>query len=123
MSLTINPLMLGAGQQRDPGYQDIYANQLRVSMTQLDFSLIFGATEDYGPNVIGVRDRLAIRVSPSMLKFIVLTLQNAMGAYEEAVGAIPFPENLETVINTSKAKLIEAIRQQQPTNVTRGRNP
>ena len=111
MSLTLGHLVQGGG-QRDQSYLDVYANQFRVGMTPSDFTLIFGATEDYGPSV-GIKDRVAIRVAPSTLKLMVLTLQNTLTVYEELIGAIPITQESQELIAANRAQLAQSMRAMQ----------
>jgi len=91
---------------------EFYANQLRIGMTQLDFTLVFGTTEDGGPGNINSRDRATLRLSPSMAKFVLLNLQNAVEAYENAVGKIPFSPEFEAMINQNMERLTKALKEQ-----------
>lgn len=44
-----------------------------MSMTPTDFTMIFGAFEDFGPGEVHPRDRAAIRLSPQSLRILIET--------------------------------------------------
>jgi hypothetical protein len=56
-----------------------------------DYTLVFGTSNDYGPNNVKALDRAAIHVSPQMLKMIWLQIGENLKAFEEVFGEIPIP--------------------------------
>jgi hypothetical protein len=110
MSTSTQFLPLMSQGQRDDHYVDVYANQLRISLTQADFSLIFGVTEDYGPGNIGMKDRVCVRVSPTSAKFILQQLEASLAAYEEAVGPISMLKGSENAVSSIKKHILAGFK-------------
>ena len=99
------------GSVRDPSYVDAYVNQIRLSSTIGDVTLVFGIAEDIGLGRMVSRDRAAIRLSMSTAKALLLNLQAAIGGYEAAVGAIPLPFGAIESIADIRDKIETSLRQ------------
>ena len=76
---------------RDDSYVDIYANQIRLGVSLSDLTIIFGATDDLGPNQLVSKDKAAIRLSVTNAKILMLNLQTMVEAYENGIGKIRLP--------------------------------
>ena len=45
-----------------------------------------------------------------MLKYVLLTIEGALAAYEESVGKVPFTKEFESLIKENQAKLTAALK-------------
>lgn len=90
--------------------EDFYVNQLRLQVTLVDMMLVFGTTEDIGIGQIGQRDRVCVRISPSMAKIVVMNLQAALDAFEDTLGPIPFSEAIQKQVDASRKHLTQALQ-------------
>jgi len=91
---------------------DIFANQLRMSATLTDFAITFGTAEGGHPGPTFVADKAIIHVAPGMLKQILFHIQIAVDAYEEAIGEIPIPKNLQKFLEKTKKALASQLKHQ-----------
>lgn len=95
---------------RSEKYFDIYANLVRVGMTNFDFTLVFGSTDDKGPGEIVTNDLGAVRVSAKLLKLLALQLAELVKAYESAIEPINLPKKMEEEIQMGARQMIEGFR-------------
>ena len=98
--------------ERDPAFLDTYANQLRMSVTTADFALIFGVNDDLAPGNVVVRDKVAVHLPPGVAKALLVQLQMAVEAYEEAIAPIPVPAAMASQIEMAKQQILAALTQQ-----------
>src|SRR5271170_6438003 len=99
-----------APSQRDEHYLDVFVNNMRITMTQSDLSMIFGTTEDYGPGNVGTKDRVCLRISPMMARIILVNLQATLDAYEDIAGQVRLPEALEKAAKAQRNLLAETFK-------------
>lgn len=86
---------------RSPNYIDVYASITRMSMTPTDFTMVFGAYEDFGPGLLIPQDRASIRISPQTLRILIENAALFLRAWEAQFGKVNLPpgvseENQET---------------------------
>ena len=94
------PMLRPAAVPRDQSFQDVYASQLRMSITVSDITIIFGVMSDRGQNIYVPEDRVAVRLAPVTAKVLLQNLTMAVSAYESVLGTIPIPSD---TIRQSKA--------------------
>ena len=93
-----------------PPIMDVFSNQLRMGVTLSDFTLIFGVTES-GPTGIGInREKVAIHLAPVMLKQLLLNIEVAVTAYEEAVAPISIQANAREKLTEIKKALVSQLQ-------------
>lgn len=90
--------------ERDPAFLDTYANQLRITASLSDVTLVFSVNQDLGPQGFAVRDKVAVHLAPTTAKILLAQLRAVVEAYEKVVAPIPVPADLEAHV--------QAIRQQ-----------
>ncbi len=96
-----NPMFLG----RSPAYVDIYASLVRLSMTPTDFTLIFGAFEDFGPGQIYPQDRAAVRLSPQSLRILIENASSVLRAWEAQFGKVNLPKAIADEAKENEKRL------------------
>jgi len=87
------------GIPRSSDFVDIYANQVRLSVTVSDISIMFSTIQDRGPGVITPEDRASIRLSPMTAKAFLKNLEMVVAAYEAVLGEIPVPPKASKMID------------------------
>lgn len=89
------------GQPRDPNFQDVYSNQIRMSVNPTDINIIFSALIDRGPGVFAIEDRASIRIAPMVAKILLLHLQMVMECYEQVLGEVKVPPQILQLLEFS----------------------
>ena len=113
-SPTPQPIMPGALAQRllgAGGIPEVFANQMRMSVTVTDFTIVFGVAVDNGSGPATLADKVAIHVAPGMLKQVLLNIEAAIDAYEEVIGEIKIPKGVGLRLAGTKAQLASVLRQ------------
>lgn len=90
---------------RSPNYVDVYASITRMSMTPTDFTIIFGAFEDFGPGLIIPQDRASIRVSPQALRILIENAASCLRAWEAQFGKVNLPQGVLEEIQENEKRL------------------
>jgi hypothetical protein len=103
------------GTPRSPEFQDFYCNQARVTITLSDINIIFGATNDRGPGILTLEDRVSIRLAPMTAKILSAHLHALMRAYESVVGEIPMPAAVASQIDVQMQNLSQGLAAQMGT--------
>lgn len=98
---------------RAEGFVDVYINTFRMGATGTDFTLFLGATDDVQGR-ISQKDRVAARVSPQMLKLIIINITATLDAYEETFGTIQVPKNATEEADANRKKMTTFYKQQAP---------
>jgi len=83
-----------AGATRSDDYIDTYASLFRIGSSSTDFTLVFGSLDDRGFNNVQSLDRVAVHISPQMLKIMSLQLAANLKAYEDVLGTINLSRNV-----------------------------
>jgi hypothetical protein len=98
-----------SGPLRDQTFQDIYANQLRMSILPSDLSIVFSVTSDRGPGVFTLDDKAIIRMAPITAKILFLEMKVAIEAYEKSLGEIQIPPKISEQINAHAENLSKGL--------------
>jgi hypothetical protein len=103
---------------RDQTFLDAYANQLRLSASLSDVTIVFGVNDEVGPSQTVVRDRMAVRLSMPTAKALELNLRTIIEAYEATVSEIRVPASttqaLEGLLEAIKSNLILQLKSTEP---------
>lgn len=70
-------------------FKSYYCNNMRISFTSSDISLICGLLIPSDENIALVEDQFIMRVSPQTLKLMASSLNTAINGWEEAFGKLP----------------------------------
>jgi hypothetical protein len=107
---------IGAGQiitlPSGSSLQSVYANQLRVSVTVSDITIIFGALEDRGANQLINEDKASVHLSPITAKLLLQNLSMIIHAYEQVIGNIPVPPKIIAIAESQTENLIKNLTDQ-----------
>jgi hypothetical protein len=77
---------------RSPRYQDVYANSVRVRISPIDCSIVFGsAIEIPGAPPGIVQEEVTVTMSLPFAKVLLLHLGKTVGAIEKELGNIKVP--------------------------------
>lgn len=90
---------------RSEKFVDIYTNQIRVGMTQNDFTLTFCVTDDHGVDKMHLLDLAAVRMSPQTLKVSLVTLASVLETYEAQFGSVSIATAALASIEENRARL------------------
>jgi hypothetical protein len=69
----------------------VYSNQLRISITPGDITIVFATMEDRGSNQFQPEDKVSVHMSPMTAKLLLKNLETILNAYESVIGDIPTP--------------------------------
>jgi uncharacterized protein DUF3467 len=105
-------LRAGPGTIRDQGFQDTYANQLRMAVTPSDISIIFSVLTDRGPGTFTVDDRVSVRLAPITAKILMQHMQMIIASYEKVMGEISVPPRVAAQAEALAKNLTETLAQQ-----------
>lgn len=67
---------------------DIYADQVQVTVGLYGTTLVFGRTEPEAPEAKGLHTQVVIRCSPSLAKILSLMLRRNVKTLESMVGQV-----------------------------------
>lgn len=87
--------------ERSPDYQSVYSNNIHLSVSLFDFSLVFGEItddrSDNGMNVVNQKVRVVL--SKEMTKVLWRLLDRNLAAYEKQYGQINIPVRVDNEEN------------------------
>jgi hypothetical protein len=96
---------------RSPRYQEFYANGVRLRLTPIDFTIIFGST----PSIPGapdniVQDEVSVTMTHSFMKVLSRHFSLIVQALEQELGPIKIQQRQQPQDETI-AEMIQTIRQ------------
>jgi hypothetical protein len=106
------PVLRQIAVPRDQSFQDVYASQMRMSITVSDITIIFGVMNDRGQNIYVPEDRVAVRLAPVTAKVLLHNLKMALSAYESVLGTIPIPPHTIRQSETNSEYLTKVLEEQ-----------
>lgn len=83
----------GAVEYKDDEFRELYVNAIRVDINTYDFAVTLGILQ---PGTNEVAQHTRIYLSPQQAKSLELLMSKFVRLYEQNVGPIFLPSNLET---------------------------
>jgi hypothetical protein len=103
---------------RTSNFVDVYANQVRISVSVSDIDMIFSVMQDRGSGIVALEDLASIRLSPITAKVLLHNLQMIVDAYEASVGSIDAPPKALKQIQNQQNGLMNALKEQMAPDQT-----
>jgi hypothetical protein len=87
---------------RNPAFQDIYSNNIRIGLSPSDFAITFSRLAEQSLGVTIIEDQAVVRMSTQQFKYFVDSAATMLSAWEDVFGAIP---------QTTKPQSIDQVRE------------
>jgi hypothetical protein len=81
-------LNLPGAPEKSDDFREIYANNIRLSITPVDLIIYFGHITETKTGGAVIKEDIGVRMSPQSLKSLVVNLTNAMVVWETQFGPI-----------------------------------
>jgi hypothetical protein len=85
-----------------PNFVSLYTNNIGLSMSTFDLSLIFGELTEATAEIATVERKARVTMSHLQAKILLAVLAQQLQVYETQNGPIPIPPGLEELIPVNK---------------------
>jgi hypothetical protein len=99
-SMTINNLP----HLRDQGHITIYSNFAQVTNTPWDIRIDFSRFGELEPGQLGIKDLVAVIMTPALAKALLNVLSDTLKRYEEENGEITMPKSFVSAVQEQGAR-------------------